>query len=142
MAPVRDPLDVAYIALGSNVGDRASHLVLARDAIAQFPASRVIGASAVEETAPLGPIQQPHYLNQMLAVETRLSPYALLGRLRVLERAAGRERRERWGPRTLDLDLVLFERASVASESLTVPHPELARRQFWIRELEELRVRD
>ncbi|HUF27685.1 MAG TPA: 2-amino-4-hydroxy-6-hydroxymethyldihydropteridine diphosphokinase [Gemmatimonadaceae bacterium] len=132
-------MDVAYIALGSNLGDRAAHLDMARAAIAALDRTAVLAISSVEETAPLGPIPQDPYLNQMIAVTTELSPRELLERLHGIERSAGRERRERWGPRTLDLDIVLFERQAVDEPGLTVPHPELANRDFWQREILELR---
>ena len=130
--------DVAYVALGSNVGDRDAHLAEARRALAALPESRILAATAVEETAPIGPVEQQPYLNQMVALETTLAPLALLDRLLEIERAAGRVRTIRWGPRTLDLDIVLFETQTVAHERLTVPHPELPRRDFWQRELAEL----
>jgi 2-amino-4-hydroxy-6-hydroxymethyldihydropteridine diphosphokinase len=129
---------VAYIALGSNVGDRAAHLARARAALAAVPSSRVIGFSAVEETAPIGP-PQGAYLNQMVALETELAPLALLDALQAIEHAEGRRRDARWGPRTLDLDIVCFERATVDEPRLRVPHPELPNRAFWRRELAELR---
>jgi 2-amino-4-hydroxy-6-hydroxymethyldihydropteridine diphosphokinase len=132
--------DVAYIALGSNVGDRAAYLAQARQALAAIPRSRLLAVSAVEETAPLGPVQQAPYLNQMAALETELEPLDLLDALHEIERAAGRTRRVRWGPRTLDLDIVLFERQTVATDRLVVPHPELDRRDFWRRGLRELRA--
>jgi len=133
--------DVAYIALGSNLGDRAAHLALARARLAALPASTLRAVSSIEETAPIGPVEQGPYLNQMAALETELAPAALLDALHDIERAAGRVRDVRWGPRTLDLDIVLFERQTVATEQLTVPHPELPRREFWKRELDELRRR-
>ena len=132
-------IDVAYIALGSNVGDREHWLALARQGIATLELTTVVGVSAVEETVPLGPVQQGPYLNQMIAVETELSPHELLARLHEIERAAGRVRGERWGPRTLDLDIVCFDRQAIASPELVVPHPELPNRDFWRRELETLR---
>jgi 2-amino-4-hydroxy-6-hydroxymethyldihydropteridine diphosphokinase len=131
--------DVAYIALGSNVGDRAAHLAAARSALAALPATRVLAVSSVEETAPLGGVPQEPYLNQMAAVETALSPRELLAALQGIERAAGRVRTVRWGARTLDLDIVLFERQRVSEPDLVVPHPELPNRDFWRRELDELR---
>ena len=133
-------LDIAYIALGSNLGDRAAHLSAARAALATLPLSRVVGASSVEETAPIGPVPQSPFLNQMVAVETSLSPRALLDALLDIERAEGRVRAERWGPRSLDLDIVRFASQTVAEPGLTVPHPELPRRDFWQRELAELGV--
>jgi len=131
--------DVVYIALGSNVGDREVTLARARAAIAGIRDTRVVGESAVEETDPLGPIPQGRYLNQMIVVETRLAPAALLAALQRIERAAGRGRSTRWGPRTLDLDIVLIEGKEIADEALTVPHPELPNRDFWQRELHELK---
>ena len=130
---------MAYVALGSNLGDRLAHLAAARDALAALPGTRVRAASSIEETPPLGGLAQPAYLNQMLALETTLDPAALLAELHAIERRAGRVRSERWAPRTLDLDIVCFERQVVSTATLTVPHPELARRDFWQRELAELR---
>ena len=129
--------DIAYVALGSNLGDRERHLRVARAAIARLPRTTVLAESDVEETPPLGP-PQPHYLNQMIAVETELSPQDLLQALLAIERQNGRERREKWGPRTLDLDIVKYERQTVDDESLQVPHPGLRDRDFWQRELAAL----
>lgn len=129
---------VAAVALGANLGDRAAILARAREAIGRLPATRVAAASAVEETAPLGPVPQGPYLNQMLRVETGLGPHALLAALLGVERDEGRVRGVRWGPRTLDCDLVLYGGQSVDLPDLKVPHPELPQREFWIRELEEL----
>jgi 2-amino-4-hydroxy-6-hydroxymethyldihydropteridine diphosphokinase len=133
--------DVAYIALGSNVGDREACLEVGRRGLAALPRSRLRAVSAIEETAPLGPPNQRPYLNQMAAVETDLEPVELLEALQEIERAAGRTRRERWGPRTLDLDIVLFDGRTVSTDRLVVPHPELPRRDFWQRELDELGAR-
>jgi 2-amino-4-hydroxy-6-hydroxymethyldihydropteridine diphosphokinase len=130
--------DTAYIALGSNLGDRAAHLAAARAALEALPDSRVISASSVEETEPLGPVPQGPFLNQMVAVETTLSPRALLDALLTIERAEGRVRTERWGARTLDLDIVRFGARTVNEPDLIVPHPELPNRPFWQRELAEL----
>ena len=131
--------DVAYIALGSNLGDRHGHLRQARDRVASLPGTRIIRESDIEETAPIGPIVQDAFLNQMIAIETTLDPRALLGELQAIERAAGRVRGERWGPRTLDLDIVLIEGRSLNEQGLTVPHPELPARDFWQRELAQVR---
>jgi 2-amino-4-hydroxy-6-hydroxymethyldihydropteridine diphosphokinase len=131
--------DVAYIALGSNLGQREVFLAEARSAIAALDTTRVIGQTEAEETAPIGPVPQGPYLNQMLAIETELSPQDLLAELKRIETDAGRVRTTRWGPRTLDLDIVLFERQSVREPGLIVPHPELSNRDFWLRELTSLR---
>jgi 2-amino-4-hydroxy-6-hydroxymethyldihydropteridine diphosphokinase len=130
--------DIAYIALGSNLGDRDAHLAHARAALAALPASRLLGVSSIEETAPLGDAVQPSYLNQMAAVETTLEPRALLRALQRIERDGGRARDERWGARTLDLDIVQFSERTVNEPDLTVPHPGLDTRPFWRRELAEL----
>ena len=132
--------DVAYIALGSNLGDRDSHLRFARDEIARIPDTRIVAASDIEETSPIGPIAQGAYLNQMLAVETTLEPRALLTALQSIEEARGRTRADRWGPRTLDIDIVLLESQTVSESDLVVPHPELEARDFWQRELAQIRV--
>ena len=132
--------DVAYVALGSNLGDRDLHLARAREAIAAIPRTRVIATSAVEETAPIGPVQQGPYLNQMVALETELSPRELLAELQRIEYQAGRTREVRWGPRTLDLDIVRYERQTARDADLVVPHPAEQARDFWQRELAELRA--
>ncbi|HEY2025654.1 MAG TPA: 2-amino-4-hydroxy-6-hydroxymethyldihydropteridine diphosphokinase [Gemmatimonadaceae bacterium] len=128
----------AFVALGSNLGDRAGYLRSAVAALTLMPASRLLATSAVEETAPFGFAAQGPYLNQMAALETRLSPYALLRELQRIERTLGRVRRERWGARTIDLDLVQLGATTLRSPELTLPHPGLRDRRFWQRELAEL----
>jgi 2-amino-4-hydroxy-6-hydroxymethyldihydropteridine diphosphokinase len=130
--------EVVYVALGSNVGDRESHLSAARAALALLPGTRIVGMSEVEETEPLGPAGQDRYLNQMLALRTELEPADLLRELQRIESARGRTRGDRWGPRTLDLDIVRYGARRIATDELTVPHPELPRRDFWQRELAQL----
>ena len=131
--------DVAYIALGSNLGAREVFLAQARRAIAGLEKTRVLGETDAEETAPIGPVAQGPFLNQMVAIETELSPRDLLAALKKIEADAGRVRAARWGPRTLDLDIVLFEKQTIREAGLTVPHPELSNRDFWLRELAALR---
>ena len=131
--------DVAYIALGSNLGQREVFLAEARRAISSLAKTRVLGHTDTEETAPIGPVAQGPFLNQMIAIETELSPQDLLAELKRIETDAGRVRTARWGPRTLDLDIVLFEKQNVREPGLTVPHPELSNRDFWLRELATLR---
>lgn len=130
----------AAIALGSNLGERESFLARARAGIAALPGTRIVRATGVEETAPVGPVAQGPFLNQMLLVETELAPRDLLEALLDLEQRAGRVRRERWGARTLDCDIVLYGDAEVREPGLIIPHPELANRPFWQRELKELDV--
>ncbi len=130
--------NVAYVALGSNLGDRARYLAEARAALAGLPGSSVVAASRVEETEPLGGLAQPRYLNQMVKLETSLEPRDLLHRLHEIERRLGRERGDRWESRTIDLDLVRYDAVSSDDPELLLPHPGLETRSFWQRELAEL----
>ena len=131
--------DVAYIALGSNVGNRELSLARARSAIAAIRDTTIIAATEVEETDPIGPIPQGKYLNQMVAISTTLPPRTLLAALHRIERAAGRVRAAKWGPRTLDLDIVMIEGKEYSDDALVIPHPELPNRDFWQRELAQLK---
>jgi len=131
--------DVAYVALGSNLGDREGYLAFARSALKALDRTRLIGMTPIEETEPFGPADQGRYLNQMLALETEHSPRTLLDALQRFERVAGRKRDLRWGPRTLDLDIVAFEHQRAEEPGLLVPHPGLSDREFWKRQLAELR---
>jgi 2-amino-4-hydroxy-6-hydroxymethyldihydropteridine diphosphokinase len=131
--------NVAYIALGSNLGDRDATLSRARKALGEIKGVRILRATEVEETEPIGPVSQGKFLNQMLAISTELTPRALLASLHRIERSAGRVRTVRWGPRTLDMDIVLIEGVDFSDDALTVPHPELPNRDFWLRQLDELR---
>jgi 2-amino-4-hydroxy-6-hydroxymethyldihydropteridine diphosphokinase len=128
----------AYVALGSNLGEREAYLRQARQALAALPETRLVAVSRIEETDPIGPPGQRRYLNQMVLLSTGLPARNLLAACHAIERGAGRVRGPRWGPRTLDLDLVRYGELSVHDPDLTLPHPELARRDFWQRELEEL----
>jgi 2-amino-4-hydroxy-6-hydroxymethyldihydropteridine diphosphokinase len=132
----------AYIALGSNLGDRDGHLAAARAALAALPRTRLVAESRVEETAPLAGMEQPPYLNQMVLLETALEPRALLAACQAIERGRGRLRGERWGARTLDLDIVRYGRRRIADPDLIIPHPELSNRDFWMRELAELEAHE
>jgi 2-amino-4-hydroxy-6-hydroxymethyldihydropteridine diphosphokinase len=130
--------DTAYVALGSNLGNRAGYLAAARSAISLTPGVRLIAASAVEETAPIGIVVQGPYLNQMVAVSTMLAPTALLVELQRIERGLGRVRGVRWGARTIDLDIVQHGDVRLRSDTLELPHPGLTARAFWQRERAEL----
>jgi 2-amino-4-hydroxy-6-hydroxymethyldihydropteridine diphosphokinase len=136
--PGETPREPVYVALGSNLGDRLGHLRAAREALASLPKTSVIAVSSIEETAPLAGMEQPPYLNQMVLLETGLEPRSLLEALQDIEQKEGRQRTERWGARTLDLDIVRFGDRRVAEHDLIIPHPELSNRDFWRRELAEL----
>lgn len=132
----------AYVALGSNLGDRHAHLEAARAAMARLPDTELIAASGIEETEPLGGMAQPPYLNQMVALDTALAPRALLHALQEIERRSGRVRTAHWASRTLDLDIVRYGEQQIAEPDLIIPHPELPNRDFWLRELAELETHD
>lgn len=132
------PPERVFVALGSNLGDRRAHLAAAREALDRLPGTRLVASSAIEETAPLAGMDQPAYLNQMVLLETDLEPHDLLAALQRIEQQRGRVRAERWGPRTLDLDIVAFGERRIRDPDLVVPHPELPNRDFWQRELSEL----
>lgn len=118
---------LAYIGLGSNLGDR---LQLLRSAVDRLGA--VTARSAIFETAPVGP-PQPDYLNAVVALQTDLPPEQLLARLLEIEAALGRVRRDRWGPRLIDLDLLAVDGLTLATPTITLPHPEIAHRAFVLR---------
>jgi 2-amino-4-hydroxy-6-hydroxymethyldihydropteridine diphosphokinase len=132
--------DVAYVGLGSNLGRREVFLAQAREEIARLKGTRILAQTEIEETAPIGPIAQGPFLNQMISIETELSPRELLDELHRIEARAGRIREKRWGPRTLDLDIVMFEGQEIRDSDLTIPHPELPNREFWVKELRSLRA--
>lgn len=133
-----NPRERVYIALGSNLGDREAYLASAREGIARMPLTTVLGASSVEETGAVGPPGQADYLNQMVLVETSLDPGRFLNLLHQIEDENGRERTVRWGPRTLDLDIVRYGTRRLREAELLIPHPELSQRAWWQREMEEL----
>lgn len=123
---------VAYIALGSNLGDRAGTLRAARDTIASLEETRLLDWSGLYETAPVGVVDQPEFLNAACSVVTRLDAPDLLARLLAIEAAFGRDRSGgvRFGPRTLDLDLLLYGCEAIDLPGLRVPHPRMHERGF------------
>jgi 2-amino-4-hydroxy-6-hydroxymethyldihydropteridine diphosphokinase len=128
----------AYVGLGSNLDDPERQLRRALEALAQLPQTRLAGCSRFYRSAPLGPQDQPDYINAVAAIETTLEAEALLDALQAIEAAQGRVRLRRWGPRTLDLDLLLYGDAVLATPRLTVPHPGLAERNFVLYPLADL----
>ena len=130
----------AYVGLGSNLGDREALLRQAVDALAADPAVEVVGVSSVRETDPVGFLEQPRFLNAAAAVETDLEPRELLERLLEVERRLGRDREAAppLGPRTIDLDLLLYDGRTIAEPGLEVPHPRLHERLFVLEPLAEL----
>ena len=131
----------ACIALGSNLGHRAATLAAAGAALASLPGVRMLALSRSHETAPVGPPGQRPYLNAAAVVETELSPHALLDALLEIERRFGRDRGTsgpRWGPRTLDLDLLFYDDVVLDTPGLTLPHPRMHERLFVIAPLAEI----
>lgn len=130
---------MAYIALGSNLGDRRAILEKAADLLRSDPDLKVSKVSSFYQTEPVGgPKGQSPYLNGVVEVATALSPAELLDRLLLLEQRLGRKRRRRWGPRCIDLDLLLYGQEVISRENLTVPHPLMHQREFVLRGLAQV----
>ncbi len=128
----------AFLSVGSNQGDRLALLRKAEVHLAGTPGIRVVARSSIYEAEPVGLTDQPWFLNQVLLIETMHQPHALLDVLQQAEHSLGRTRAVRWGPRTIDIDLVLYDDQTVASERLSLPHPELPRRRFVLLPLAEI----
>jgi len=130
---------IAYIALGANLGDRASNLRRALELLKQSPGIEVIGVSSfIENPAVGGPANSPAFLNGAAEIGTTLSPRALLDRLLEIEKQLGRVRSQKWSPRTIDLDLLLYGSQIISEPGLTVPHPLMHRRRFVLEPLAEI----
>jgi 2-amino-4-hydroxy-6-hydroxymethyldihydropteridine diphosphokinase len=130
-------LKTVYIALGSNLGDRVANLLLARERIVS-PHVRLVRASSIYETAPRDVLDQPWFLNQVVAAETTLFPRQLLARLLRIEQEMGRRRTVDKGPRVIDLDILLFGDVVIHAAGLEIPHPRMAERRFVLEPLAEL----
>ncbi len=128
----------AWIGLGSNLGDRLGYIRKALASVERIPETALTAVSSLYDTAPMGREDQPRFLNAVAEVTTELDPAALLGELRAIEDCCGRIRRDVWGPRTLDLDLLVYDDVRVSSDELTVPHPRLAERAFVLVPLAEI----
>jgi len=130
----------AYVGLGANLGDRETTLRHAVERLGTNDDVEVVAVSTLRETEPWGPVAQPPFLNGVVALETVLEPVELLEVMLEIERGLGRDRREetRWGPRTIDLDLLLYDDRVVDAPGLTVPHPRLHERRFVLEPLAEL----
>lgn len=128
----------AYLGLGSNVGDRLTNLQSAADLLDARTDLRVAASSRVWETDPVGGPPQPDYLNAVLEVQTELAPRGLLEACQRVEEALHRDRAVRWGPRTIDVDILLFDDVSMNEPDLTIPHPRLQERAFVVLPLMEL----
>ena len=128
----------AYVGLGANLGPREVTLLRAADLLAAADGVEVVAVSQLRETDPVGVVEQPPFLNGAIALDTSLSPRAVLELLLEIEEELGRVRGERWGPRTVDLDLLVYGDECVDEDGLHVPHPRLHERRFALEPLAEL----
>ncbi len=128
-----------WLAIGSNLADPLDQVNAALEALAQLPRTRLTACSSFYRSRPLGPQDQPDYLNAVAAIDTSLAPERLLDHTQHIERQQGRVRKaDRWGPRTLDLDILLFGGLRLHTDRLTVPHYDMHRREFVLYPLAEL----
>lgn len=128
----------AWIGLGSNLDEPAKQIRRAADALAALPDSQLLALSPLYQSRPVGPQDQPDFVNAVAALRTTLQPLALLDALQAIEQAHGRVRLRHWGERTLDLDLLLYDTLTLDSPRLTLPHPRLTERDFVLRPLLDL----
>ena len=128
----------AFLSLGSNLGDRGAYLAAARDALTALPGTSLVAASRIYETAPQGHEEQSEFLNQVVLVSTGLQPRDLLTECQRIEKEHGRLRDLRFGPRTLDIDILLFEGVESDDPELRLPHPRMVRRAFVLVPLAEI----
>jgi 2-amino-4-hydroxy-6-hydroxymethyldihydropteridine diphosphokinase len=131
-------MTLAYVALGSNLGDPRQQLLDAMDALANLPDTRLLQRSRLYRTPPWGVLEQPPFINAAVELDTALSPHALLDALLAIEQRAGRVRAERNGPRTLDLDLLHVDGVQLDDPQLTLPHPRIAERVFVLLPLHDI----
>lgn len=131
-------MGISYIALGSNMGDREKNLKEALKYIAELPETKISKSSAIYETEPVGEPKQRPFYNAVVKMETSLDPERLLQKLQEVEKSFGRVHKQKWGPRTLDLDILLYDQQIIATDKLTIPHPLMAERAFVLEPLAEI----
>ena len=131
-------MTLAYVGIGANLGPREETLRRAVDLLGRADGVEVVGVSELRETDPVGVVDQPPFLNGAVSIDTPLSPRALLDRLLEIERSLGRVRGERWGPRVVDLDLLVYGNEMVDEPGLHVPHPHVHERRFALEPLAEI----
>lgn len=127
-----------FIALGSNMGEREENIRRALELLSQLPDTELVRASSLYDTEPVGEVEQPNFLNAVAELDTDMAARQLLWNLLLIEKRLGRVRTQKWGPRTIDLDLLLFGDQVIDEDDLRVPHPELIRRSFVLTPLAEL----
>ena len=127
-----------FIGIGSNIGDRESYIETSLKRIQEYPGVDIADTSSLYETAPVGVTEQAAFLNMVALLETEMNAFQLLEILQGIEQSLGRERDIRWGPRTIDLDILLYNHENIVAEGLVIPHPRLLERGFVIIPLHEL----
>lgn len=123
-------MTLVYLGLGTNMGDRAGYLQAAVNALSKLPETELLRQSSIYQTAAWGKKDQNDFLNMVCQLNTKLTPEALLAATQAIEQALGRVRHEKWGPRTIDIDLLLFGDEPYQSKALTIPHPYMTQRAF------------
>lgn len=136
--PTPTPTITAYIALGSNLNNPIKQVQTAVQLIREITNTKVIAESSLHQTAPMGPQDQPDYINQVIAVETKLTAHELLYALQAIENKMGRVRTIRWGARIIDCDILLFGDEVIHTPELIIPHPEMTKRPFVLDPLAEI----
>jgi len=131
-------LATAYLSMGSNLGDRLRYLKKAIEKIGESKRISVINISSIYETEPVGNENQPRFLNLVIEVQTSLDPLPLLERLLAIEKEMGRKREDRWGPRNIDIDILIYDDLVMESDQLTIPHPRMHQRKFVLVPLAEI----
>jgi len=129
---------ICYLSLGSNVGDKKQNLAKAMDMLAKLPKTRITKISGFYETEPWGGVEQDSFINNVVEIETGLSPEQLLTECQSVENSLGRKRTVRWGPRTIDIDILTYGDLRLSSEKLIIPHPYLEVREFVLAPLREI----
>lgn len=127
---MRENMAIAYLSLGSNLGDRLKQLRDAARLIESFKGIKIEKISSVYETEPVGNVPQENFYNLVIKIKTDLLPYRLLEIAQIVERQFGRKREARWGPRTLDIDILLYDSVVINEKDLIIPHPEMCNRAF------------
>lgn len=131
-------MTIVYIGLGSNLESPRQHITTAIKALGEIQSTRIKNVSSLYKSKPVGPQDQDDYVNAVAELETELEPLVLLDSLQAIENEHGRVRKERWGPRTLDLDILMFGKEIIQNDRLTVPHVEMTKRSFVLVPLAEI----
>ena len=129
---------IAYLSLGSNQGDKRNNLEMAIELLAKSLEIKILSVSSFYETEPWGNVEQDSFLNMALKIDTTLSPLKLLHRCLEIEGILGRKREMHWGPRIIDIDILIYQDVRVDSDELTIPHPYMEQREFVLAPLREI----